>query len=200
MTQTPDITECFGLGGWQWLNRPPRSFSEGSRLGVTTGTDTDFWRTTHYGFIRDTGHALLRDVGQTMRMAVTFTADYREQYDQAGLLLRIDERNWIKAGIEYVDGERLLSTVVTRDASDWSVVPLGNEASAVSSVRVELQRKGDTVTVRYSLDDREPTSMLRIAYFPPHPAQAGPMCACPEGQGFTVRFDQFALTHEGGSD
>ena len=29
---------------------------------------------------------------------------YEELYDQAGLMLRVDALNWIKAGIEFTDG------------------------------------------------------------------------------------------------
>ena len=59
---------------------------------------TDFWRETHYGFIRDDGH--FRDVAAEgdFTADVAFRGDYRELYDQAGLMLRLDERNWIKAG------------------------------------------------------------------------------------------------------
>ena len=59
---------------------------------------------------------------------MAFRGDYRELYDQAGLMLRIDERNWIKAGVEFVAGRRMLSVVVTRDVSDWSTMPCPSDA------------------------------------------------------------------------
>ena len=37
-------------------------------------------------------------------------------------MLRIDHENYIKAGIEFVDGKFNLSTVVTHKTSDWSVI------------------------------------------------------------------------------
>ena len=49
--------------------------------------------------------------------------DYEALYDQAGPLLRIDETHWVKAGIEFTDGLMHFSVVVTRDVSDWSVIP-----------------------------------------------------------------------------
>ena len=40
----------------QWLNEPPVWQMNDDRLHVVTGPNTDFWRVTHYGFIRDNGH------------------------------------------------------------------------------------------------------------------------------------------------
>ncbi|NYI07605.1 DUF1349 domain-containing protein [Allostreptomyces psammosilenae] len=198
MGEESTTVTAFGLDGWRWLNEPelwgPR---ENGTLAVLTDPDTDFWRTTHYGFVRDTGHALLREVSGAFRMTVTFRGDYREQYDQAGLLLRIDDRNWIKTGIEYVDGAPLLSAVVTRELSDWNVVPLGPLAGRPESVTLDLHRQGDTVTIRYGWDGAEPEHMLRLAYFPPGTAaQAGPMCASPDGKGFWTDFTTLTLTEE----
>ncbi|CAM04809.1 hypothetical protein A8924_5963 [Saccharopolyspora erythraea NRRL 2338] len=187
MERVEDQT-LFGFQGWRWLN-PPENWLSYAGLTATADGGTDFWRTTHYGFVRDTGHALLRPVGAEFRLTTRFFGDYREQYDQAGLLLRIDEANWIKTGIEYVDGEQLLSAVVTRDVSDWNVVPLQAVHGDVESVTIEMHRSGDTVTIRYAPEGEEPRTVLRLAYFPPDvDAEAGPMCASPDGSGFPVRF------------
>lgn len=40
----------------EWLNEPPEWRAEGSTLHAVTGEGTDFWRETHYGFVRDSGH------------------------------------------------------------------------------------------------------------------------------------------------
>ena len=52
---------------------------------------------------------------------VTVDGRYEALYDQAGLMIRLSESNWIKAGVEYTDGEPYFSTVVTNDTSDWSL-------------------------------------------------------------------------------
>lgn len=193
MTDARTSITAFGLR-WRWFNEPRCWTATDAELTVGTDEDTDFWRTTHYGFVRDSGHALLRPVGERFRMRVTFSGDYREQYDQAGLLLRADERTWIKAGIEFVDGAPLLSAVVTREVSDWNVVPLMRLAGDPASVTVDLERVDDTVTVRYGWDGRAPDTLLRVAWFPPEvAAEAGPMCASPDGAGFTSRFTSLSL-------
>lgn len=181
---------AFGTAGWRWLNEPKR-WTTDDGLRVTTDPDTDFWRTTHYGFVRDTGHVLGVDTTGDLTLTATFAGEYAEQYDQAGVALRIDERNWIKSGIELVDGQQQLSAVVTRDVSDWSVVALPDGAERVT---IRAARAGDTVTISYGLDGAEPRTMLRLAYFPPElSVLAGVMCASPTGKGFMTRFEHVAF-------
>jgi regulation of enolase protein 1 (concanavalin A-like superfamily) len=174
--------------GWRWFNEPS-SWGGGT---VTTDPGTDFWRTTHYGFVRDTGHVLGVDQAGDFELTVTFSGDYRDQYDQAGIAIRLDEKNWIKSGIELVDGQQQISAVVTRDVSDWSVVAL---AAPADSVTVKADRTGDTVTISHGLNGAPPATMLRLAYFPPKMSVlAGVMCASPTGKGFTTRFDTIDIT------
>jgi regulation of enolase protein 1 (concanavalin A-like superfamily) len=176
---------AFGETGWQWLNAP-REWTTDDGLSLFCDAATDLWCTTHYGYDKDSAHQFGRTLPGDLRLTVTFSGDYAEQYDQAGAILRIDEANWIKAGIEYVDGGYHLSTVVTRGFSDWSVLPLGRVAERVT---IDLERAGDAVTVRYGLDGEPPQTLLRLAYFPPGGAAlAGAMAAAPVGKGFAVRF------------
>jgi regulation of enolase protein 1 (concanavalin A-like superfamily) len=176
--------EAFGSDGWSWFNEPAEWAVDGSGLTVTADGGTDFWRKTHYGFIHDTGHILGRTVEGDFTLRATFTGEYTDQYDQAGIALRVDAENWIKTGIELVDGRQQLSVVVTRDVSDWSVVP----APAGIQITISAERKGDTVTVTSG------GRMLRLAYLPPEvPVLAGVMCAAPDGTGYRVRFSDVFL-------
>lgn len=45
------------------------------------------------------------------------------QFDQAGVVIRLDAEHWIKTGIEVVDHQARLSCVVTNVYSDWSTQP-----------------------------------------------------------------------------
>jgi regulation of enolase protein 1 (concanavalin A-like superfamily) len=169
---------AFGVDGWKWFNEPAE-WSVDDGLTVTAERDTDFWRTTHNGLIRDTGHIFGRELTGDFTVRATFAGKYQDQWDQAGIALRIDERNWIKTGIEILDGRPLLSAVVTRDMSDWSVTP----APDTAEITIEAVRTGDTVTITSG------GNMLRQAYLPPDvPVLAGVMCAAPDGGGFRVRF------------
>ncbi|UOR03753.1 DUF1349 domain-containing protein [Hymenobacter aerilatus] len=177
----------------RWLNAPKKATINGKKIEVQVEGGTDFWRVTHYGFIRDNGHFYYQEQTGDFLAKVKITGHYHELYDQAGLMIRLDEKNWIKTGIEFVKGVQNVSAVVTREVSDWSVVPRQDSPPAVW---LTLLRKGDYVEIQYSFDNKE-FKMLRLAYFPPTPGkkvQIGLMCAAPDGKGFPVEFEDFSVT------
>lgn len=107
-------------------------------------------------------------------------------------MIRFDERNWLKAGIEFVEGRKLLSVVVTREFSDWSTSPLPVEADWL---RLRVSRHGSAIRVEWAADDPAPAfALLRLAYLPEaDEACVGPMCCSPQRAGFQARFRSFAL-------
>jgi uncharacterized protein len=172
-----------------WLNPPERAETDGDVLEVVTRPATDFWRTTHYGFVHDNGHFLGARLAGDGAIEVTFSAEFVELYDQAGLMLRAAPDLWLKAGVELSDGELLASAVVTRGASDWSVAPLPAGVSG-KPITVRADRAGDSVTVRYRVGEDASLSMLRVAYWPPATELlAGVMCCSPSRGGLVVRFE-----------
>jgi len=174
----------------EWLNEPAEWHGDDNELIVTAGAKTDFWRKTHYGFIRDSGHCFGHRVAGDFTADVTVRGDYRAQYDQAGLMVRVGPATWMKCGIELVDGTQRASVVVTRDFSDWSILTLPTSPRAI---RLRVQRQGDTLEIHAALDG-DPESLLRVAYLPMGDSVlVGPMCAAPDGDGFPVRFTGFTV-------
>jgi uncharacterized protein len=175
----------------RWLNEPPSWQGDDARLAVRTGPKTDFWQRTHYGFVRDDGHALLRAVDGDFVAEVGIEGRYREQYDQAGLIVRASATHWVKAGIEYVDGAQLASVVVTREYSDWSTSRLDEPPERFG---VRVTKEGPTVTVEGSGDGGATWQLMRLAWLGDHPTlEVGPMCASPDGTGFDVTFHGFTV-------
>lgn len=173
----------------EWLNPPPRWRQDQQGLHVTTAGETDFWRHTHYGFVRDSGHFLGTTIDGDFTSSVRFHGAYDTQYDQAGLMVRQSDEVWIKAGIEFVDGIQYASVVVTRTTSDWSVAPLDPQP-AVYWIRI--QRSGASLTVDGSVDGAT-WQLLRTTWLSEQPTLlVGPMCASPQGAGFDVVFTDFS--------
>lgn len=178
----------FTQGSW---HNPPENWSaDGAQLRVTTDAKTDFWRKTSYGFIRDSGHFFGTQTDGDFTAQLHVAAQYAALYDQAGMMVRIDAANWIKCGVEFSDGQLLLSTVLTVDKSDWAV----SIAPAMPDgfwLRVTVEK--GVIRVQYSTDGRY-WPLLRLAPFPEASNYlVGPMCCTPERGGLEVVFSQFSL-------
>ncbi len=173
-----------------WYNEPASWSADKDELHMRVENGTDYWRTTHYGFVRDNGHFYYQEQAGDFVASAKITGQYVDLYDQAGLMIWLDDQNWIKTGIEYVEEQQHVSAVVTRDFSDWSVCPQNHNPE---SIYLRLTRQGDAVRIDYSFDDFT-YQMLRLAYFPPNETvQVGLMGAAPDGRGFSVTFEQFAV-------
>ncbi|WP_219117821.1 DUF1349 domain-containing protein [Janthinobacterium sp. UMAB-56] len=172
-----------------WLNPPQTWSADGAQLRVTTDEKTDFWRKTSYGFFRDSGHFFGTGIDGDFTAQLHVAAQYSALYDQAGMMVRIDEQNWLKCGVEYADGQLLLSTVLTLEKSDWAV----SMAPAMPEgfwLRVTVEK--GVIRVQYSTDG-ERWPLLRLAPFPEASSyRVGPMCCTPERAGLEVVFSQFS--------
>lgn len=185
---------CFSqdVAKMQWFNQPEKWKSEGKSLSMFVTPKTDYWRITHYGFTVDDGPFYYTTVGGEFEVKVKISGDYKTRFDQTGLMLRIDEKTWIKTGVEFVDGNINISSVVTNEKSDWSVIELTEKPK---SVWIKAVRRLDAVEIFYSLDDKK-YSMVRLAYFPDNkPTMVGMTAASPDGNGFNATFEGFELRH-----
>jgi regulation of enolase protein 1 (concanavalin A-like superfamily) len=177
-----------------WFNEPKTWSTNASIISVHTDGKTDFWRKTHYGFERDNGHFYYRSLpgDQSFTATVNVRGKYNTLYDQGGLMLRIDEKNWIKCGVEYVDGNQFASVVVTVNGwSDWSVVPINSP----EVLKLRVKREKEAVHIEYGEGENGEYKMMRLAYFPvidnSQLFMVGVMCASPgdDTQGFDVNFE-----------
>ena len=177
----------------RWVNPPPSAEVTDGVLEVTTGTDTDFWRTTSYGFVHDSGHFLGTPLVGDAGVELTFSGDFMAQFDHAGLMLRAAPDLWLKAGVELTDGELFASVVVTIGRSDWSVAPveLGRSDRPIT---IRASRVGDSVTIRYGVGPGAELRLLRVAHLPEAAAfDVGPFCCSPTRTGLVVRFDPMQI-------
>lgn len=182
--------ETVDLRAGAWLNEPTAQ-AESDRLVVTTAAATDFWRHTHYGFVRDTGHFLGFDVGTSFTAEIRVHADYATLYDQAGLMLRAGPRRWAKAGVEFSDGRPRLAVVMTNGLSDWS---LSEPSEDVSDLWLRMTLKDEALRIQASVD-RNVWTLLRLAPFTAggQELQVGPMCCTPERAGLEVAFSDLRI-------
>ncbi|CAF1528614.1 unnamed protein product [Adineta ricciae] len=184
-----------------WYNEPKRWSINETTVYVHTDKDTDFWQRTFYGFQRDTGHFLYKSLSgdQPFNLTVNVRGKYRVLYDQGGLMIRIDNKNWIKCGVEYVEGQQYASAVVTVDGwSDWNVVRI----NAPDVLRLRVRRVRETIHIEFAEDLQSEFKMMRLAYFPvierTRSMMVGVMCASPDEKtnGFDIYFEDLTIVGE----
>src|SRR5215831_19332727 len=175
----------------EWLNEPANWQRTGDLVTVSVDTGTDFWRETGYGYVRDSGHVYGEVLAGDLDVSVRVRCSLGVQYDQAGVMLRADERTWLKTGMEFFEGRPRLSTVLTLGRSSWMVTDL---PAGTDDIVLRVSRRGDAVEVRYVLDDG-PAELAALAFLPPgREVLAGVMGAAPEGPGFRVTFQDLRIT------
>jgi uncharacterized protein len=161
-------------------------------LHVATEGATDFWRVTGEGVnaIRDNGHLFGETITGDFNLSVDIQGEFGEQYDQAGVMVRVDDRQWFKTGVEYFEGKPRFSTVVTFDYSNWMLTDLPEPLDQLS---IRIAYRGDAVEVHRSLNGG-PFEFSAHLYLPPgRTCFAGVMCAAPKGDGFDVTFRNFII-------
>jgi len=175
----------------EWLNEPASWQRTGDVLTVSVDPSTDFWRETGYGYIRDSGHVYGEVFAGDLDVSVRMRFTLGTQYDQAGVMLRADERTWLKTGVEFFEGRARLSTVLTLGRSSWMVTDL---PEGTDEIVLRVSRRGDAVEVRYVIEDGA-AELAALVFMPPgREVLAGVMAAAPEGPGFRVTFHDLRIT------
>ncbi len=176
----------------QWFNEPEQYEIKNGTLTMDVPAQCDYWRVAHYGFTVDDGPFLYGMYGGEFEVKVKVSGDYKVRFDQAGMMIRIDKDNYMKCGIEYVDGRFNISTVVTHNTSDWSLIRLDKP---VDYIWLKAVRRKDAIEVFYSFDDKEYTMMRTLWMQQNTPVMVGLMAACPDGNGFRAKFSDFHVKH-----
>lgn len=176
----------------RWANPPPGWTAGPAGLVVRTAAGTDFWQGTHYGFRVDNGHLLAAGVGGDFVLETAVRAAPVHQYDQAGLMVRLSERCWLKASVEFEPGEpsRLGAVVTNAGWSDWSTQDI--EPAAGREVAFRITRRGADYTVEAKPGAATRWSQIRLARLHDddgvRPVTAGLYACSPKGAGFAATF------------
>ncbi len=185
-------TTSISWASGHWSHPPLAAVERGTDLLVTAKEGSDAWRTTSYGFVHDSEHALLAPFPRESAIEVEFTAAFSEQFDQAGVFVRVSDTHWIKAGVEFADERPQLGAVVTDGMSDWSLAPVPDWLNRRILIRVS--RSGDALTIRAAVDGGEFQLVRVVPFAPGLVAQAGPLVCAPTRAGLTISLHAWRIT------
>lgn len=178
------------LSQMNWMNQPASAKINGTEITVRSRAKTDFWQKTFDGYVADSGHFFHLPASGNFTFTALINGKYATQYDQAGLMVRIDAENWMRCGTEFIDGKRYASVVFTRTYSDGSTLP---DLSETEPIWWRVVRKNDSIETFCSLDGTKFMS-VRMGYFPTQrTVEVGLMCAAPSGEGFDASFKALKL-------
>ena len=186
--------EKVDLNQFSWLNKPDRVETDADTVEFTTKPDTDFWQRTHYGFKRNTGHAFLTRLWDDFSFSAQCEFVYESKFDQAGLILFLDEQNWAKVSLEYGEDKcSWLGSVVTiAGYSDWASQTLDPD---VNRMYYRISRRGSDFRIDWSLDGDD-FQQMRIFHMPGDLTQAkvGVYACSPQESSFAARFTELTVS------
>lgn len=198
----------MNLDNGRWLNKPNKSFIDSETVEITTEPGTDLWQKSYYGFQNDNAHALVFTKKDNFTFTTHISFDYRELFDQCGLLVYLDCDNWFKASIEYDNKHysRLGSVVTNFGYSDWAT----QDIATITSIWYRLSRRGPDFRIEYS---RNGKTFMQMRIFHLHclgetsremakaelplpteaPVSFGFYACSPLDSSFSARFDRFYI-------
>jgi regulation of enolase protein 1 (concanavalin A-like superfamily) len=194
------INETFTNGSLHpmllWHCEPERWSVDSVRacLHIEPNGGTDFWQKTHYGFQADNGHFLFTPVSGDFVLTTKVRFRPINQYDQAGIMVRVSPSCLLKASVEFEPaGPSRLGAVVTNFAcSDWSTQAIDSD---VGEIWLRGRREGDDYIVDSSADGRH-WQQIRMAHLHEGRGQrvmCGVYACSPKGAGFICEFDYFTI-------
>jgi regulation of enolase protein 1 (concanavalin A-like superfamily) len=209
----------------QWFHEPADDGSfemqdDDTTMILVPPSRKDYWRRTYYQplLIKDDGPFFakmleypMRDKGESTTyeqalyyytVETTFDLVATAQFDQAGIMIRVDQSHWIKTGIEVVDRKPRLSCVVTNnDYSDWSTQAYqfahildDTTPVRVENVHVRVHCRGNSFVVEAKIDKE--WQFIRIAHMelPSDQIRVGVFACCPISQsGGKATFSSFSI-------
>ena len=144
-----------------WLNEPTSTKITGNEILVRSRAKTDFWQKTYDGYAADNGHFFHLSASGDFKFTACINGKYAAQYDQAGLMVRIDAENWMRCGTELLDGKRNASVVFTRTYSDGSTLP---DLSETQPIWWRVVRKKDAIETLCSMESASCPSVWDISH------------------------------------
>lgn len=147
-----------------WLRAPEKYRIEKNRIEIVTEPHTDLWQRTYYHFRNDNAPVLQTETEEKFFSFVVKT-DFTEsshRFDQCGIVMYLDSENWLKASVEYENGEfsHLGSVVTNNGYSDWATTEIKSD---IKTMWYRLSRREDDYCIECSYDGKN-FSQMRVCH------------------------------------
>lgn len=152
---------------WQTANGAKEIHDLTKPFTIEARAKTDIWRPSAEDDVFNAPYIYKSvQVSSFKQIRVTVSGDWKTQFDQGGLFLSFPFHDgpirWIKAGIEYFEGQPVLGVVGTDRFSDWSLCPMGKGERKAT---FELRKEGSTLWVYVVVNEsRQPLREIKWAF------------------------------------
>ncbi len=185
----------FDINACEWVRKPKEVTVSNEKITVTTEPNTDLWQRTYYGFRNDSAPLLLMKTSEKyFSFTVKTEFESKRRFDQCGVAVYLDCDNWLKASVEYENGDfQRLGSVVTNDGySDWATTDI---PANIKTVWYRLSRRGSDYCIESSLDGIN-YKQMRICHLVRGAEKiAFGIYACsPENSSFKATFGEMQVT------
>ncbi|MBQ7825597.1 MAG: DUF1349 domain-containing protein [Clostridia bacterium] len=176
--------------------RPPQKYTvTEDRVEIITQPHTDLWQRTYYHFRNDNAPVLQMETEEEYFSFVVRTGfDSKVRFDQSGVIMYLDSDNWLKASVEYENGEiqRLGSVVTNNGYSDWASVDID---ASIKAMYFRFSRRGQDFCVENSVDGVSFKQMRICHMFHAGRKISFGIYACsPEESSFAATFTDMEIT------
>lgn len=139
------------LRNFEWYNEPSNVVFRDKSMHVLAENRTDFWQSRSRNIHRDNGHFFFTRRTGDFTFVVKWNYEDSRPFDQCGLMLRIDEKNWVKASVMYDNpAQPMLGSSLTQNGiSDWAAQ---NISQINGNIWFKLKRRQEDYMIYYSLD------------------------------------------------
>jgi uncharacterized protein len=137
----------------EWINKPESFEIEKDSVTITTEANTDYWQRSYYGFRNDNAPKLVIKSDNNFSFTCKTSFQYKNRFDQCGVIIYTDSDNWFKASIEYENKNfsRLGSVVTNNGYSDWATTDISTQ----TEIWYRLSRRGPDFLIEFSMDGQE---------------------------------------------
>lgn len=176
-----------------WKNKPKHYVIENDYVIFESTPYTDLWSKTYTGHCQNNASTLTVKVDGNFTFSSQVHYKYKKKRDHCGLLLYLDDENWLKVCVEYIDTQAsYLSTVVTRDGySDMASHRIG---SAVDRIWYRISHDDGCFLVEYSFDEIHYKQMRLFNLLTNKESmELGLFAASPDDSSFDAEFRELIL-------
>lgn len=135
-----------------WVREPEKYLIEDKKIVIVTEPKTDLWQRTYYGFQNDNAPVLLMKTAEPyFSFSVKTSFESKHRFDQCGIAVYLDSENWLKASVEYENGDyqRLGSVVTNHGYSDWATTDI---PASIKEMWYRLSRRESDFCIECSAD------------------------------------------------